>query len=100
MDRLDVSYTAKELEPNKVHFGKLIAVWNRDKTYDLAIALTVVFLREMHVYAPKRCLQECLLLSVIAQIRNIKNVYLQSSGLIYGDKFMLWKTTPYDNENK
>lgn len=89
-----------ELEPNKVHFGRLIALQAKDKTYDLAIVLTIVSLTEIHAYAPKRCLQECLLPSVIAPIRNITNVYLQWSGLIYCDKFILWKTTPYDNENK
>ena len=89
-----------EVEPNKVHFERLLAVWTKDKTYGLAIAFTVVSLTKMYAYAPKRCLQECLLPSVIAPIRNITNVYLQWSGLIYCDKFILWKTTPYDNENK
>ena len=69
MDWLKVSYSAVEVEPNKVHFERLLAVWTKDKTYGLAIAFTVVSLTKMYAYAPKRCVQECLLLSVIAPIR-------------------------------
>lgn len=69
MDWLEISYSSVKVEPNKVHFERLLAVWTKDKTYDLAIAFTVVPLTEMYAYAPKRCEQECLLLSVMAPVR-------------------------------
>lgn len=47
-----------EVEPNKVHFERLLAVWTKEKTYDLAIAFTVVSLTEMYAYATKRCVQD------------------------------------------